>query len=164
MARVEFIPFLLTNASDIFSIRIDDDPNTEIEKFLIMFKDTGNPYLQSDLESILKAISNISENGVLESFFRPEGKYSDRLVALPVFVRSRDKTKVGAFRLYCIRVSNRLLIVGGGGLKASRAYQEDEQLLKHVTTLQAIDKTLFGLEREGLRIEEAVYNLTIEID
>lgn len=51
MSKVEFVPFLLTETTDIFSIRINGDRMTELEKFLIMFKDSENKYVQSDLES-----------------------------------------------------------------------------------------------------------------
>lgn len=95
MSKVEFVPFLLTETTDIFSIRINGDRMTELEKFLIMFKDSENKYVQSDLESIIKAISNISENGALESYFRPEGKFNDRVVALPIYVVSRNKKNRG---------------------------------------------------------------------
>ncbi len=57
MRSVEFVPFLLTDQADIFTIRINGDSNTELEKFLVMFKDSENKYIQRDLESILKAIS-----------------------------------------------------------------------------------------------------------
>ena len=87
MSKVEFVPFLLTETTDIFSIRINGDRMTELEKFLIMFKDSENKYVQSDLESIIKAISNISENGALESYFRPEGKFNDRVGGRAPYLR-----------------------------------------------------------------------------
>lgn len=164
MSKVEFVPFLLTETTDIFSIRINGDRMTELEKFLIMFKDSENKYVQSDLESIIKAISNISENGALESYFRPEGKFNDRVVALPIYVVSRNKKAEGTLRLYGIRISNSLLIIGGGGLKTTQAYDQDEVLREHVERLQKIDGVLSGLSSEGLAIQDAIYNLTVEID
>ena len=62
MRKVDFVPFLLTDTTDIFSIRIEGEQHTEVEKFLVLFKDSENHYVQVDLESILKAISNISQN------------------------------------------------------------------------------------------------------
>ena len=66
--------------------------------------------------------------------------------------------------MYCIRVSNNLLIIGGGGLKASQKYQENDVLAKHVSTLQAIDSKLKLLERDGADLDNMLYNLIIEID
>lgn len=48
------------------------------------------------------------ENGAaLERYFRYEGKMSDNVVALPTFRTS--------LRLYCLRMSDSVLIVGNGG-------------------------------------------------
>ena len=164
MRSVEFVPFLLTDQADIFTIRINGDSNTELEKFLVMFKDSENKYIQRDLESILKAISNISQNGALESYFRPEGAFNDRLVAIPIYVVPRNRKEEGTLRLYGIRISNSLLILGGGGLKSTRTYEEDSSLFQHVKTLQQIDKIFRQMGQTGIDIQESVYSLTIEID
>lgn len=164
MGKVDFVPFLLTETTDIFSIRIEGEQHTEVEKFLVLFKDSENHYVQADLESILKAISNISQNGALESFFRPEGSWDDRIVALPIYVVPRNKEKEGTLRLYGIRVSDNLLIVGGGGLKTTQTYEEDEALHKHVVLLKRIDRALKMLSSQGVRVQDEIYNLTIEID
>lgn len=79
MKDIEFIPFLLTEKADIFSIRLDGNEKAETEEFLIEFKDTQSIPLRNDLNSILTSINGIGKEGVLESFFRPEGKFSDRV-------------------------------------------------------------------------------------
>ena len=164
MKKVDFVPFLLTETTDIFSIRIEGEQQTEVEKFLVLFKDSENHYIQADLESILKAISNISQNGALESYFRPEGSLNDRVVALPIYVVPRNKEREGTLRLYGIRVSNDLLIIGGGGIKTTQTYEEDETLRNHVALLQKIDYALKMLSSQGVKILDEVYNLTILID
>ena len=40
MSKVDFIPLLLTDESDIYTIRIDDSQETEFQKFFILFKDS----------------------------------------------------------------------------------------------------------------------------
>lgn len=134
--KVEFVPLLLTDKTDIYTIRLDEE------------KDTEDAYLKDDLDRILIAIEKISTNGALESFFRYEGKYADRVCAVPLLITPRDKQKHGTLRLYCIRVSDNLLIVGGGGLKTTDSYDVDENLLSKVETLQAIDAQLQDLEKE----------------
>ncbi len=57
-----------------------------------------------------------------------------------------------------------MLIVGGGGIKTTQTYNEDENLSKHVQTLQSIDKELTKLENKGTDISKEIYNLTIQID
>ena len=62
MRKIEFVPVILTDVTDIFTIRIDNDTLTEFHKFLIMFKDTQNPYLKDDLFRIESAIKQIAQN------------------------------------------------------------------------------------------------------
>ena len=40
MRVIEFVPFRLTEAADIYSIKIDGKENTEFQEFMINFKDT----------------------------------------------------------------------------------------------------------------------------
>ena len=162
MRKIEFVPVILTDVTDIFTIRIDNDTLTEFHKFLIMFKDTQNPYLKDDLFRIESAIKQIAQNGALESLFRPEGKMSDRVCAMPLLIKSRSKN-IGTLRLYCIRISDKLLILGGGGLKTTDSYEQDDILNKKVEDLQLIDKENTTKEKRTI-IEDAIYNITIEID
>lgn len=60
-------------------------------------------------------------------------------------------------------MSNSLLILGGGGEKKTRTYEEDPTLLEKVRTLQSIDKVLTDMEEDGVDVASAVYNLIIEI-
>ena len=99
MRKVEFVPFLLTDVTDIFSIRIDCDRLSEVEKFLIMFKDTANPVLKDDLDRIINGLSQIAENGALERFFRNEGRINDRVVAIPLYILPRNHAENGTLRL-----------------------------------------------------------------
>lgn len=162
--KVEFVPLLLTEKTDIYTIRLNEDKNTEFNKFLIMFKDTKDEYLKGDLDRILTAIEKISENGALESYFRNEGLFKDRVCAIPLLIEPRDKTKHGTLRLYCIRVSDNLLIVGGGGLKVTDSYEEDEILKSKVSTLQAVDAELKKLERQQVKLIDDIVNIIVQID
>ena len=163
MRSVEFVPFLLTEKADVFSIRLNGNVRTETEEFLIEYKDTASLRLKKDLDSILTSINGIGNEGALESFFRPEGNFSDRVCAMPLLTSSRRKDKCGTLRLYCIRMSDSLLILGGGGEKKTRTYEEDPTLLEKVRTLQSIDKVLTDMEEDGVDVASAVYNLIIEI-
>lgn len=163
MRKVEFEPLFLTETADIFTIRVNEEVS-EFDKFLVLFKDTENPWLKDDFEKILYAIDNITQYGALESYFRVEGKMNDRICAIPLLIKPRDKTKHGTLRLYCIRVSDSLLIIGGGGLKVTDTYQEDEMMAKHVSTLQAIDSRLAEVEKCGLDLHKELFNIVIEID
>lgn len=64
---------------------------------------------------------------------------SDRVCALPV-VKSR-------LRLYCVRLSDKILVLGNGGVKTTRTYNENDTLKGYVITLQNFDR----LMAEGVR-------------
>lgn len=57
-----------------------------------------------------------------------------------------------------------MLIVGGGGIKTTRTYEEDEKLYESVKTLQMIDKELANLENDGKNLLKEIYNIKIYID
>ena len=164
MGKVVFEPLILTDSTDIFTIKIDDANETEFKKFFVLFKDTEDSFIKDDMDMILAAIEKIAQNGALESYFRLEGKMSDRICAIPLLITPRDKSKHGTLRLYCIRMSDSLLIIGGGGLKVTDTYQEDETLVRHVSTLQMIDSRLADVEKSGLDLHKELFNIVIDID
>jgi len=93
------------------------------------------------LARIAKFVESIADLGALERFFRPEGKMSDRVCALPVVKSS--------LRLYCLRLSDSILILGNGGIKKTQTYNEDEELLGYVVTLQNFDKLIKQGVKDG---------------
>lgn len=104
----------------------------ELEKFISRFKD--NAKYNSDFQSILFFMERIMSNGALERYFRREGKLTDSVVALPV-LKSR-------LRLYCLRLSDNILVVGNGGVKNTRTYEENDELQGYVMTLQKFELLL----------------------
>lgn len=123
----------------LFSICFEDNAESEFEKFLLEFKD--NATYNKDFETILLALSKIVERGVLERFFRNEGKMNDHVKALSI-----DSRKL---RLYCLRISDQILILGNGGVKSTRTYQENEKLSGYVLNLQDFDKALADALKTG---------------
>ena len=87
--------------------------------------------------------------GAFERFFRPEGKIEDHVAALSI-----DSRKL---RLYCLRISDQILIVGNGEVKDSRTYQANEELSGYVVDLQVFDKILTEARKDGsITIEKNV--------
>lgn len=103
------------------------------------FKD--NATYNKDFNVILLALSKIIDKGALERFFRNEGKMNDSVKALAI-----DSRKL---RLYCLRISDRILILGNGGVKTTRTYQENEKLSGYVMDLQTFDKVLMKAQKSG---------------
>lgn len=164
MKKIEFSPIRLGEAAEIYSIRIDDDKYNEYQKFFIFYKDTSNYYLKDDFDRITTAIEKIAKQGALERLLRTrEGKIKDRVCAIPEEIIRRNKKKNGTLRLYCLRISDKLLIIGSGGEKKEDAYNGTE-LEALVATLQAVDRELGLLEDDGLDIEKEIINLTVYIE
>ncbi len=116
----------------MYSIQFLSEDESEFERFYTKFRNES--VYNEDFERLLNIIGRIADFGAFERFFRPEGKMSDRVCALPV-LKSR-------LRLYCLRLSDKILILGNGGLKATRTYNEDDTLKGYVITLQNFDKLI----------------------
>lgn len=82
----------------------------------------------------MRFVEQILSNGALERYFRREGKMNDSVEALPVL-----KSKL---RLYCLRLTDKILILGNGDMKNSRTYEENETLLGYVMDLQKFERLL----------------------
>lgn len=123
----------------MFSICFDGSGESEFEKFLIEFKD--NATYNKDFNVILMALSKIIDKGALERFFRNEGRMNDNVKALAIDSRR--------LRLYCLRISDQILILGNGGIKNTRTYQEDEKLSGYVMDLQTFDRVLVKAQKSG---------------
>lgn len=123
----------------MFSICFDGSEVSEFEKFLNEFKD--NATYNKDFNVILLALSKIIDKGALERFFRNEGRINDNVKALAI-----DSRKL---RLYCLRISDQILILGNGGVKNTRTYQEDSKLSGYVMDLQTFDKVLLKAQKSG---------------
>ena len=72
---------------------------------------------------------------------------SDNLCAIPV--------QSNRIRLFCLRISNEILILGNGDVKRSATYEEDARLYGYALDLQRFDKLLKNDIEEGVvTIEE----------
>lgn len=131
----------------LFSICFDGSDESEFEKFIAKFKD--NAEYNKDYNTIVFALTKIVANGALERLFRIEGRMNDNLAAL-----SLDSRKL---RLYCLRMSDKILILGNGGAKRTRTYQEDDELSGYVMDLQKFDRALIEAQKNGrVTIEKSV--------
>jgi len=128
-----------TEKVGIFSIIFENYDYDEFRKFMERFKDDAS--LSKDLNVILGVIKRIETYGSLERFFRYEGRMRDNVVALPA-----ERSKL---RLYCLRLSDQILIIGNGGKKNNKTYEEDPELNGYVITLQQLDRLISKKVRDG---------------
>lgn len=132
MSEVEL--YLISEGENctIYTLQFLRDDESEFEKFVSKFIDSAE--YSADYAKIAAFITRIAKTGAFERYFRPEGKLSDSIVALPV-VQSK-------LRLYCLRLSNKILVLGNGGVKSTRRYEDDATLKGYVITLQRFERLL----------------------
>lgn len=139
MSEVELILLNEGNQCTLYSIQFTSEDSSEYERFYKKFIEDAK--LNRDLLRIVQIVDRIAEEGALERLFRPEGKIRDSVVALPVIASK--------LRLYCLRLSNGILILGNGGVKNSRTYEEDDSLRGYVLNLQKFEELLKEGQRNG---------------
>ena len=142
----------------LYSISFEMDGTTEFEKFVAEFE--LNATYNRDYQRIIAALQAILRIGALERFFRPEGGMNDSVQALPI--------ESGKLRLYCLRLSDQIVILGNGGVKNTRTYEEDPKLYGYVLDLQKFEKILNESIAKGyVSIEEkelsGIEDITFEI-
>ena len=144
MKSAKIVSIAKTDNVGLYSIWFVNDEESEFHKFLQKFKD--NAELNKDYQTILHALDRIIANGAFERNFRYEGKMKDNVVALSI-----DSKRL---RLYCLRISDRILIAGNGGVKNTRTYNESEELSGYVMDLRKFDELLKQAQEEGSIIIE----------
>lgn len=156
MSEVELLLVGSGNRATIYTLHFLSEDESELERFYTKFR--ADAEYNEDLMRIVAFIGKIADNGALERYFRPEGKYNDGVCALPT-VKSK-------LRLYCLRLSDAILIIGNGGQKTTRTYGEDKTLSGYVMTLQKFEKLLKEEERKGtvkITATEIVTDQTFEL-
>lgn len=140
MSEMDLVLVNETDKCTIYTIQFQGENETEFERFYNKFKD--DTVYNPDLMRIVAFINKIAQDGAFERLFRPEGKMSDHVVALPVITSK--------LRLYCLRLSDKILILGNGGVKNTRTYNEDKSLRGHVITLQNFERILNEGRKQGI--------------
>ena len=139
MSEVELI---LLNDSDkctVYSIQFLGDELDEFNKFVAKFREDSQ--LNADYRAIIRYVEQIIERGALERYFRNEERcairwwrflpYAPNCVCMP------------------LRLSDKIIILGNGGVKTTRTYEEDNVLQGYVVTLQKFEELLKSGVKDG---------------
>lgn len=147
MTKASLLSLEQTDAAGLFTIIFENENQSEFVRFVNKFKDDA--IRKNELRIILNQIDVMLQKGIEERRFRPEGKMSDGVAALPVYQ--------SGLRLYCLRLSDSVLIVGNGGVKSTGTYQENEDLNGYVISLQKLDSLLkTDIENGIVRVEKTM--------
>ena len=139
MSEVELILLNNSDKCTVYTIRFLGDELDEFNKFVAKFREDSQ--LNADYRAIIRYVEQIIVRGALERYFRNEGKMRDSVVALPT-LRSK-------LRLYALRLSDKIIILGNGGVKTTRTYEEDNELQGYVVTLQKFEELLKSGIKDG---------------
>jgi len=114
-----------------YTVRFDGDLLSEYEKFLKTFSSVEER--KDDLYIIVAWMDRIAKNGALERYFRNESKMKDGVGAVPI--------ETAELRLYCLRITDKILIIGNGGYKpkTQKDYNSIPQLNDSVELLAGLD-------------------------
>lgn len=129
--------------------------SSKLDQFVTKYRNT-HPTQLMDIVRRLKSLGH--KTGCTENFFKlDEGLDPDDLVCALYDVPGTN------LRLYCIRLSDQITILGGGGpkLKTIRAWQEDKNLEKEVHEMMRVSKIIrtkinngdLRISEDGLRLE-----------
>ncbi|MFR9598834.1 MAG: hypothetical protein SNI83_07070 [Rikenellaceae bacterium] len=129
LRRAEVVLIDESELVGIYSILKDGEEYSEFENFLLAHMDSH----KEEVGTLIARINRLKETGCFERHFRREGKMRDRVFALPNYL---DHLKL---RLYCIVISENIIVFGNGGEKNTATYNEDPCLNACVKTLQKID-------------------------
>lgn len=141
MERNLLIELLETGENvSLYSPRFEGEEYTEFEKFLMEFKDSHT----HDIQVLVRRLSIIKQNGAEDRYFRYEGTMNDRVMGLPSHIDTSE------LRLYCLNISRKVLILGSGGIKTTKTYEQDARLHRCVQTLQKIDIEIKHKERRQI--------------
>jgi len=122
----------------LYSVQVCGQEKMEFERFL----ESDEVRAASEFDAFVSRLDDMVERfGFREDFFKKEGSTRDSVEALHY--------GNGKLRLYCLRWSSVLLILGYGGVKTTRTYQQDPVLHEAVVFLQEVDAKVAARQKTG---------------
>ena len=149
---VEIKGLLITDAAGIYTFQFANKSQTEFTEFMLKFKNSSDPLIQDDFQRIIAMIQKISENGAYERLFRTnESKMKDNVVAIPLDIKYRKNHDT--LRLYCVRLSDRILIIGNGDTKRG-SYNNNPNIIQYTNDLVSIERAInYYIRKNQIRLD-----------
>ena len=127
-----------------YTVKVQGEVLSETEKLFANHK--GNKKYVEGLQIISRQLERNGQTGCDERHFRREGKMNDRTCALPSHLYAEGNK----LRLYAIMISPNIVILGNGGLKKTKSYQQDTHLNSCMQLLQHLDAAIKYDTDQGL--------------
>lgn len=131
--------------ASIYSIIAEDGEGSFLDQFIREHRQNST----QDLINIIERLRSIGNSvGAIETYFKlNEGIEWDDLVCALYDVPDKH------LRLYCIRLNENIIIVGNGGPKRVRAWQDDPKLSREVEEMMHYSRIIrTKLSKNSLRI------------
>lgn len=125
---------------NFYSIKLEDEELAELDRFFEKFPE-GCEY-DDEIDVILAWMDHIAEHGALERYFRPEGRFGDGVGVIPIDLGNK-------VRLYCLRLSDNILVFGNGGIKDARSWEKSPTLAPYVELLIETSKFIASRIKSG---------------
>ena len=155
MGKLELI--METEKVSMYSPKYDGEKQNEFEKFLSEYRFQTNPQLKIFFDAILSALEKMGETGAYERYFRLEG---GNIKAIPLYITiPRVNRNTGKMRLYCLRLSDRMLILGRGTVTTVQKNAEDPVILAIIGNLRDIERQIKTITRKGNTNFDVFYSL-----
>lgn len=134
------IPALSGEHCQIFSVKIEGEEQTLFENF-------AEEYVEQFEEEVLDIYNRLKSIG--KAFGARPHFFKDKEGAPGDGVSALFDTPNGLLRLYCIVYGRVAIILGGGGLKTVRAWQDDPKLYKEATMMKHVSSKVTQAIKDG---------------
>lgn len=140
----------------LYTVRKNENDFTEASKFLQNQRNKESEDF-ARLSDKLKKIKN--KLGARIGFFKPEGRDYDMVHALHSGVKKQGYLQMNHLRWYCLRLSERCVLLGNGGVKIDQRTQDDPHLAEKESDMRWVDQVLTVAFRRGDLVEDDNGNL-----
>ncbi|MGW8121720.1 hypothetical protein ACV07N_03595 [Roseivirga echinicomitans] len=151
MKRYHLVIYKVLPKVTFYTVCTDGKENSETDEFFIRFKDREK--FNRDVQIIKYWLEKIGTvNGAQERYFRQE----KRAKAIPI------PPPGSKLRLYCHRVSDEIVVLGGGGQKTSKKVQDSPDALPHfdlMNDIAAFVNTRLRNQKLTIKDKELIGNL-----
>src|ERR1700744_1508542 len=131
--RLEKIVQLSGGQATVYSVALEGATSSLFEQFLADYRQEFEGELN---DIVMRLVAFGHKTGAREHFFKlNEGKPGDLVCAL---YDDPDKH----LRLYCMRFGKECIILGGGGPKTTRTWQDDPGLKKQAEMMMEVSKPI----------------------
>lgn len=125
---------------NFYSIKLEEEELAELDRLFEKFPEGCE--FDDEIDVILAWMDHIAEHGALERYFRPEGKFGDGVGVIPIDLGNK-------VRLYCLRLSDNILVFGNGGIKDASSWEQSPTLAPYVELLIETSKFIASRIKSG---------------